>query len=207
MRLFSLFSLGGKGIQDKKKLFGAFSIIETIVAIAILSVAVVAPLTLAQRGLFGSVYAQQQVTAFYLAQEAIEYVRSVRDGNFLASSAGASWLSGLAGCISPNICNMDSTLPGTVSQQIVDCRTDVTGCKMTYNPVTGIYGQRRFDDGSLHVGWQDAPFSRTLRITPVSIAGNANAEADLLVTVSWMSGRIQRTFTVTEKIFNWVPQN
>ncbi len=41
-----------------------FSIVETIVAIAILSLAVVAPLTLAERGLSSSVYARDQVTAW-----------------------------------------------------------------------------------------------------------------------------------------------
>src|SRR3989338_617192 len=77
-----------------------FSLVETIVAIAILTFAMVAPLSLAQRGLNASIYARDQITAFYLAQEAIEYVRNVRDTNNLEGfSGGAAWLSGLEECI------------------------------------------------------------------------------------------------------------
>src|SRR6185436_5660312 len=75
-----------------------FSIIETIVAIAILSVALAAPLTLAQRGLNSAVYARDQVAAFFLAQEAIEYVHNIRDNNNYTKVNQAAWLSGLSNC-------------------------------------------------------------------------------------------------------------
>src|SRR6185369_6180494 len=67
-----------------------FTIIETLVAIAILMIAIAGPLTVAQKGLTSSIYARDQMIASYLAQDAIEYVKNVRDSDKLA---GQGWLS------------------------------------------------------------------------------------------------------------------
>ncbi len=183
----------------------AFSLVETIVAIAILSIAVVAPLTLAQRGLNASIYARDQVTAFYLAQEAIEYVRNVRDTNYLAQSP-VSWLAGLEKCVNQaGGCGIDATFPGTVAEQTIACASDPKGCLLTFNAMTGIYGERRDNSGNADTarGWKDALFTRRLVITPVTVNGDANGEADIVATVSWQTGSIPRSFSVNEKIFNW----
>jgi len=130
-----------------------FSIIETIVAIAILSVALVAPLTLAQRGLNSSIYAKDQVTAFYLAQEAIEYVHYVRDSNNLyGASQSVDWLSHLDDAAA--VWGLDLT----ASPQVIDCRNDISLCRLTFNVSTGVYGRQT---GS---GWQNTIFIRTLKI-------------------------------------------
>lgn len=59
------------------------TLIETLVAVTILTVAIVAPMSLTMQSLSSAYYARDQVTAFNLAQEAIESVRSIRDGNIL----------------------------------------------------------------------------------------------------------------------------
>ena len=59
------------------------TLIETLVAISILAVAIVAPMTLTMQSLSSAYYARDQVVASNLAQEAIESVRAVRDGNIL----------------------------------------------------------------------------------------------------------------------------
>src|SRR4051812_30812476 len=65
-----------------------FTLIETLVAIALLTIAIVAPMTLTTQSLAGAYYARDQVTAFFLAQEAIESVRSIRDNNVLSTALG-----------------------------------------------------------------------------------------------------------------------
>ncbi len=183
-----------------------FSIVETIVAIAILAVVVVTPLSLAQRGLNASLYAKDQVTAFFLAQEAIEYVRYIRDSNNLKGfSQTSNWLSGLQGCISPNICGIDVTATPS-SKQIIDCPTDPKQCLLTFNSVTGIYGERRNNgNGNPDSGWQNSIFTRKLQITKRQLVSDPNAEADLAATVSWQTGKISKSITVYEKIFDWFP--
>lgn len=60
-----------------------FTLVETLVAISILVVVVIGPLTIAQKGIQNARFATEQITAVYLAQEAIEAVRQLRDDRAL----------------------------------------------------------------------------------------------------------------------------
>lgn len=68
---------------------GGFTILETLVAISILVLALTAPLAIVAQALRSSYYARDQVTAYYLAQEAIEFLRNKRDNAGLQASANA----------------------------------------------------------------------------------------------------------------------
>ncbi len=61
-----------------------FTLLETLVAVSIVTIAIVAPMSLASQSLTASYYARDQLIASQLAQEAIEVVRHIRDGNILA---------------------------------------------------------------------------------------------------------------------------
>ncbi len=69
-----------KKIVNKTKKQG-FTLIETMIAITIMLIAVVAPMSLAQDGITAARLAQDQIVAFYLAQEGVEVVRNMRDYN------------------------------------------------------------------------------------------------------------------------------
>ena len=69
-----------------------FTLIETLVAILLLSSAIAGPMTIAARGLYASTIVRNEVTAYYLAQDAMEYIRYARDSNSLT---GSDWLSNL----------------------------------------------------------------------------------------------------------------
>lgn len=182
--------------QDKRS--EGFSLVETLVAIFILSVSIVAPLTLAQKGLNAAIYARDQVTAFYLSQEAIEFVRNLRDSNGLS---GRDWLYSLSDCLNQE-CGIDTTAP--TGQQIISCTRGQGDCSLTFNPSTGIYGERREGNGNPKPGWQNSIFTRTVQINKVSVGGNTMDEANVTSTVSWQTGNIQRTFILNGKIFNWL---
>jgi prepilin-type N-terminal cleavage/methylation domain-containing protein len=69
-----------------------FTILETLVAISILVLALTAPLAIVAQALRSSYYARDQVTAYFLAQEAVEFLRNKRDYAGLQSSLAAeSW--------------------------------------------------------------------------------------------------------------------
>lgn len=72
-----------------------FTIMETLVAIAILLLSITGPMAFSQNGLRAAFYARDQVTAFYLAQDAIEFVKNRRDHNALEGKK--QWLDGLVG--------------------------------------------------------------------------------------------------------------
>lgn len=65
-------------IKTKEK---GFTLVETLVAIAILLVIIVGPMSIAQKGIQNAFFAREQLTAVFLAQEAIEGVRELRDNN------------------------------------------------------------------------------------------------------------------------------
>lgn len=62
---------------------GGYSLVEVLIAITILLVTIVGPLTIAQKGLKNASFAKQQNTAFFLAQEALEAVVKIRENQAL----------------------------------------------------------------------------------------------------------------------------
>lgn len=166
-----------------------FTLIETLVAVSLLVISVAAPMTLAVRSLSSAFYARDQVTAFHLAQEAIESVRIVRDGNALRTVRGVP-VDLLAGIPSTN------GVPFTVDTRnnaMAVC--DPGGCDPLYNNGE-FYGH---ETGS---GWEATRFTRTVTATEIDENGD---EIKVSVEVKWRSGSFQeRAFTISENMYRWV---
>jgi prepilin-type N-terminal cleavage/methylation domain-containing protein len=176
-------------------IYRGFTLIETLVAIFILTVAITGPLTIASRGLNAALIAKDQTTAFFLAQDAVEYVRSVRDSNRLK---GADWLTGAGGttsgsslvpCESNGGCTVDS-INNTISSSGI-------GAPLRYIAATYQYTQASG-------GGVVTPFIRTVNITSKPTQGALNDEAEIVVTVSWSDvGQQPHSVVVREDLFNW----
>jgi prepilin-type N-terminal cleavage/methylation domain-containing protein len=172
-----------------------FTLVETMIAIAILSVAILGTFTAVQSSLQDAGFAKDQTTAFYLVQEAVEYVRNVRDTNALTNIAtpGTDWLSGLADPSDPchplgKVCQID------VSSNTVASCPDGTCPVLNEDPVTGAFGY--------NPAWPATHFRREITLTTPGGPNGAN-EVLVNVTISWMSGIFSKTFTVQETLFNW----
>jgi type II secretory pathway pseudopilin PulG len=99
----------------------AFTLVETLVAVTVLLLSIAAPLSIAAKALFSAYYSRDQITAYYLAEEAIEYVKNSRDVTFLNDVlndevpvvGNQNWLLGLEDCIETGIdfegCTVDAT--------------------------------------------------------------------------------------------------
>src|SRR3989338_1659516 len=84
-----------------------FTLIETLVAVTILSAAVAGPMVLSIKSIGSASVSQDQLVAFYLGQEVVEYIRNIRDTNLIS---GNNWLDGLTDCLlssGPNGCYID----------------------------------------------------------------------------------------------------
>ena len=164
---------------------GGFTLIETLVAIAILSLAITGPMVIAQKGIGSAIYARDEVTAFYLAQEAVEYIRSVRDTNRIIGydkyyTGGWLWqFANAASCLDPNKCQIDATInpllsPGVSNGSIITC--PVAGCApILFNSTTNLYGYAS--------GGAKTQFTRTVDVKTI----NSN-EAAITVNISWQTG-------------------
>ncbi len=173
-----------------------FTLIETLVAITLLTLAVVAPMTLATQSLASSYYARDQVTAFHLAQEAVESVRSSRDANILFNAL-ASGSNDILEDIPSGTPFVVDTRDNTMTVCAVTCpplKTD--GTFYAYGPVgtSDIYGT--------HAGWVATRYTRTVNAEYVS----APDEIRISATVTWRTGQFQeRSFTISENLYRWVP--
>ena len=75
-----------KFLKQKNK---GFTLVETLVSISIFSMAILGLLSILASGITNTTYAKQKMTADYLAQEGIEYVRNIRDTAVLYDVQGA----------------------------------------------------------------------------------------------------------------------
>ncbi len=192
-----------------------FTLVEVMVAISILATSLVAAMFLVQQGLRSTFSARNQITAFYLAQDAIEQIKSVRDSNKLedltSNLPGSSfWLSGLdhssKGCISSDgskHCRI-STFDNTGDYDF-DTPTCPASCAepMKYVPELGIYGH--FGGSVQGHPTVTSVFGRDITITtPVAGASGADLdEARVTVVVSWGIGASAKSVTLTEYLKNY----
>ncbi len=186
--------------RNKIQKNSGFTIIETLVAIFILLLSITGPLAVAQSGLKAAFIARDQTIAFYLSQDAMEFVKNIRDSNFIKKQ---DWLLGLDNCVGiygrdagDKYCSIDTT---TDAGEILSCGTDNIGCSLdsplNQNQVNYSFG---LGDSS-----NDVPtkFYRKVHITEIE-----DREANVQVVVGWITEEgVEKTVIARENIFKWAP--
>lgn len=170
-----------------------FTLIETFVAITILTLAIIAPMTLAARSLSISYYVRDEITASYLAQEAIETIRNVRDSRSLEGLLNGSAVDPFSDIPSTNGTAFTVDAHVSASNSMQSCSG--TCIPVSYNEM--FYG---YDDGT--GGWVPTRFTRSVTAVYVDAA---HTDLLLTITVSWQTGGFQtRTVTLHENLYRWV---
>jgi len=158
-----------------------FTLVETLVAIAIIMIAIVGPYYSVQQAITASAIARDQLIASSLAQEGAEYVYYRRDSNFLA---GSSWLSGLSACQGTYGCTVDPS-----ANAVAACSS--SGCAVLKLNTSNLYTY----SGS----YPATKFTRTVKIQTVS-----STEVRVTVTVTWSTEHNSYTVDVVENLYNWL---
>jgi len=194
-------------VTKSKKSSRAFTLLETMIAVSILLLSIVGPMTIASKGLQSAIYARDEITAFYLAQEAIEYVRMVRDSSTISDCYGANttdcldkdkWLAGLNDCI----LNANNEIIGNIALSY--CSIDATkslgsGILLSENIPLNLNSttyQYSYDTASSDI---PSKFTRNVRITKF-----LNGWAKINVKVTWIGALLAtpKTFEINGYISN-----
>jgi prepilin-type N-terminal cleavage/methylation domain-containing protein len=184
-----------------------FTLVESLVAIAILVLVITGAFSAAQTGISSSTISKEQIVAFYLAQEQIEAIRNIRDEN---SINGIYWLAGIDtpsnGCNTPNGCYVDVACwfwrnHGGCQNglNVINACSSGSGnnCPvLSQNISTKAY--KYMPAGTS--GWVQTNFRPKVEIQNTGGAANA---LTVLVTVTWTKGNITRDFKIRENIFDW----
>lgn len=183
-----------------------FTIVETLIAISILAIALTGPLAIISQSLRSSYFARDQVTAHYLAQEAIEFIRNKRDRNGLQQLSANDWLSGITTSTdtSENILNEVNSSINKAHLVRTSNGYSIRKCTpngnvdcppLKYNAEDRIYG----DDSS----FTDSIFTR--EIVMAKSPGDADAKREIIISVrvSWNAPSTNNSIVIDEHLYNW----
>lgn len=172
-----------------KKTSNGFTIVETLVAIAILMIAVAGPLVAASRSLNAALYSRDQMIGSFLAQETMEVIKSRR--NNVVNVDPANWPDVYAACTDVAPCEVSASDPALINQS--NCPP--SGCTPTINtcPATGCLLRLGFDGYSTRGTEAGLTFYRSFYLKPVTRAPGPSPfiqSYEVHVIVGWNQGKI-----------------
>ena len=190
--------------SERVNLVGGFTLVETLVAIAIFASSVTALISITARGINDNVFVKNKLIAGYLAQEGVELIIHMRDSAAVRSSgsSGTAWAeflseaNGIGNCYSNgidplNTCTIDSSVvPYTASP----C-TDAECPPLQFDSDTGTY---------VYFGSPDSMFTRTISVVPVPEGNSVSREVFVKSEVSWRQGSKTHTTSYDYNLFDWV---
>ncbi len=195
IKIKKFFSQGGftrtPSFFAKKNLVQGFTLVETLVAVLIVSIVVAATFSAVQVGLQTASRAKNQTIAFYLAQDAFDFIRNLRDTEKLTDSNNGflrfkNTFNSCDTTTNNNQCTVDTTI-----SDISSCGGSNPCEPLKYNSTNGFYD---YDTNS----GTDSPFTRSVQINPINAT-----EVEILVTVSWNQGSVPVSFTFSDLLLDW----
>jgi prepilin-type N-terminal cleavage/methylation domain-containing protein len=184
--------------MTKKNNKKGFTLIETLVAISILSLSVLSTFAAVQSSLQFSNSTKDQIVAFFLVQDAMEFIKNIRDENALVnlSGGGNTWLSGLTSQPSDpcwaggagevkKFCMVDSA-----AKTISFCGLTPGACPvLNINTPNGLMGY--------NPAWTPTNFTREIQFTTLD-----TDEVQVHVTIYWTTRGEAKTLSVSQLLFN-----
>lgn len=173
-----------------------FTLIETMVAVSILTLAVAGPLYTASRAIVAAETSRDRLTASYLAQEGIEYVRMMRDNEYLIAYRDRATIANVSAAAWDNFLN---GAPADTSA-ITRCRGPAKIC--TLGPVLGSATPlAECPGGSCTASFSVVPggtvFVRTIQATDLS------NEETIVSKVTWWFHSAQYSVTTSDHLTPW----
>ena len=170
-----------------------FTLVETLVAVAILMIAIAGPLTIANQALIVALGSRNAMIATYLAQEGMESIKNIKDNNGTAnfgSGIVGDMCTSMRWCATPNA--RQNIIAGSVS--VVVCGSIMPAGTCDLYTKDGVDSYIYSDNSS---DQHQTPFTRYYYIT------NSTAnEFIVTVVVSWTDGSIPNEIKLQELMTN-----
>lgn len=186
-----------------------FSLVETLVAITILLLVIVGPLTISSSSVRSTSFASEQVVAFFLAQEGAELIQKARDEFVLDHfknpvTKPTPWadfinINGtLRFCYTANGCNLSINTDAAGSLRAPNSCSGQDSCYMTLATTTATTRARY---SAVTNSGRKIPYTRKVRLQYNPAYPN---EVSVVSTVSWQSGfsRDEQQVSVQTTLFN-----
>lgn len=174
-----------------------FTILETIVAVLILSISITAIVVVAGGGAQKTIHIKDRLIAAYLAQEGVELVRNVRDSAFLAfeddPTVSARW-NAFKSYVDPCFdtgCAVSFDGGAALDGEIPVLITPDVNEQLSFDEESGMYG---------YGGGNETTFVRKVRLLETD---GADSPVRVEVSVEYREGTETRTYTTSEVLFNW----
>jgi len=187
--------------KNKINLVEGFTLVETMFAVFILTFVIVGLMTVVSSSLFSARYARDEITANYLAQEVVDYIRNDRDTKvFLKGNNWATFVDEYSKCEgNNNSCYFDVfDVLDDDSVTIKSCPSD--GCPVLYydNNATKTPFYLEGGDSLNKDGKTVTKFTRT-----IETAQPNDNELVVTVTISWKNGSITKERVLKTSLTNW----
>lgn len=190
-----------KKIQFNKGL----TLVETLVAISIFTIALVGMLNITGGSIADTTYAKDKITANYLASEGVEYVRNLRDTyNLYEANGWQNFLDKLA------VCKVENKTGCYINPQNIDFSNQTQPMKAleVYACVSGICPNFYFEPSLAvykynYTSGNNTSFSRKIFIQEVPTQNIQDREILITSTVSFTTGRRSNTVTFKTYLKNW----
>lgn len=177
-----------------------YSLIEVMIAIAILMLAIVAPMTIAMKSIQSSRYTLEQNTAIFLAQETVSAFEVNRNTDALRvfdGEEGSFWSMSNHPCTSTYGCNFDVEYIEDVLDNpnlVTACTETGDNCRLYYNEAWGRAKYRVKDID----GGEESPYTRQVFIEFNDLDSDGlNDELRVRSEVSWDSNFVGQVQSVS----------
>ena len=205
-----------------------FTLVETLVAILILTMTIGALLTLAASGYFSIRYAKNQIIADYLAEESLEYIRNDRDNALLKNQSSptdtwfTNWYDDYAvnrdgaykkhtdrnGCFNKNGCTIDPYAVDVLgkkerNQNVRECASPCS--QLVYYPATGFYGYsgKSYPTVFVSSAQRNSGIATTYARKVYFMVMPAGDQVEVSVEMSWKNGNTTKKVVKSILLTKW----
>ncbi len=182
-----------------------FTLLETLVAIFILTLSITGPVYIASVAFHNTIDSRDNISAQYIAEEVVEVIRNKRDKYTLINADASAWLTNIMGnvnCVNDegNVINKCIVMRDTSideSYTFETCSSD--GCQyISFDPEE----KDPEGNGAVYGKARGTTFSKFKREFYFETSSNRPGEAVLTVNIKWEDKGRPKIYTLTERLYS-----